>query len=59
MRNISGYLGARSCKKCHLTDSRIVEIAAILMQHNKIHHLPSLDLFIKDMVAKAAEETRE
>ena len=26
-------------QKCHLTNSPIVEIAARVMQHNKIHHL--------------------
>lgn len=46
-------------RKCHLTSSPIVERAARLMQRNKIHHLPSLSLFIEDMAAKALEDTKQ
>jgi hypothetical protein len=51
--------GLEAVRKCNSTDSPIVERAARVMKHNKIHHLPSLNLFIEDMGAKAAEETRE
>jgi hypothetical protein len=46
-------------RKCHLTNSPIVERAARLMQRNRIHHLPSLNLFIEDMAAKALEDTKQ
>jgi len=44
--------GLEAVRKCHLTNSPIVERAARLMQCNKIHYLPSLNLLIEDTAAK-------
>jgi hypothetical protein len=46
-------------RKFHLTNSPIVERAARLMQRNRIHYLPSLNLFIEDIAAKALEDTKQ
>jgi hypothetical protein len=44
--------GMEAVRKYHLANSSIVEWAARLMQHDQIHHLPSLNLLIEDMAAK-------
>ena len=44
--------GMEAVRKCHLTNSPIVEKAARLMQHQRIHYLPALNHFIEDMAAK-------
>ncbi len=46
-------------RKCHLTNSPIVERAARFMQRNRIHHLPSLNLFIEDIAAKVLVDTKQ
>jgi len=46
-------------RKCHLTKSPIVERAARLMQRQKIHYLPSLNLLIEDMAAKLLQDTEQ
>jgi hypothetical protein len=51
--------GLEAVRTCHLTHSPIVERAARLMQHNKIHHLPSLNLLIEDMAAKFLKDTEQ
>ena len=51
--------GMEAVRKCHLTNSPIVERAARFMQRNKIHHLPSLNLLIGDMAAKLLEDTEQ
>jgi hypothetical protein len=51
--------GLEAIRTYHLTHSPIVERAARLMQRNRIHHLPSLNLLIEDMAAKALEDTKQ
>ena len=51
--------GMEAVRKCHLTNSPIVEMAARFMQRNKIHHLPSLNLLIEDTAAKVLEDTKQ
>jgi len=51
--------GLEAVRSCHLINSPIVERAARLMQHNKIHHLPSLNLLIEDMAAKLLQGTEQ
>ncbi len=51
--------GMEAVRTYHLTHSPIVERAARLMQHNKIHHLPSLNLLIEDMAAKFLKDTEQ
>ena len=51
--------GLEAVRSCHLINSPIVERAARLMQHNKIHHLPSLNLLIEDMAAKLLQDTEQ
>jgi hypothetical protein len=51
--------GLEAVRSCHLINSPIVERAARLMQHNKIHHLPSLNLLIEDMAAKFLKDTEQ
>ena len=51
--------GLEAVRKCHLTNSPIVERAARLMQRNRIHHLQSLNLLIEDMAAKVLEDTKQ
>jgi hypothetical protein len=51
--------GLEAVRKCHLTHSPIVERAARLMQCNKIHHLPSLNLLIEDTAAKLLQDTEQ
>jgi hypothetical protein len=51
--------GLEAVRRCHLINSPIVERAARLMQCNKIHHLPSLNLLIEDTAAKALEDTKQ
>ena len=46
--------GLEAVRKCHLTNSPIVERAARFMQRNKILHLPSLNLLIEDTAAKVS-----
>ena len=43
--------GLEAVKSCHLINSPIVERAARLMQHQKIHYLPALNQLIGDMAA--------
>lgn len=50
--------GLESVRKCHLTNSPIVEKAARFMQRNRIHHLPSLNLLIEDMADKVLEDAK-
>jgi hypothetical protein len=47
--------GLEAVRRCHLTNSPVVERAARLMQRNKILHLPSLNHFIEGMAAKVLE----
>jgi len=51
--------GLEAVRRCHLINSPIVERAARLMQHNKIHHLPSLNLLIEDLAAKFLKDTEQ
>ena len=51
--------GLEAVRKCHLTHSPIVERAARLMQCNKIHHLPSLNLLIENTAAKLLQDTEQ
>ena len=51
--------GMEAVRKCHLTNSPIVEKAARLMQRNQIHHLPSLNLLIENMAAKVLENVAQ
>ncbi len=50
--------GLEAVRKCHLTNSPIVEKAARFMQRKKIHHLPSLNLLIEDMADKVLEDAK-
>jgi hypothetical protein len=50
--------GLEAVRRCHLTNTPIVERAARLMQRNQIHHLPSLNLFIEDMATKASQDMK-
>ena len=47
--------GLEAVRRCHLTNSPIVERAARLMQREKIHYLPSLNHLIEDMAARVPE----
>jgi hypothetical protein len=51
--------GLEAVKSYHLGNSRIVERAARLMQLKKIHYLPSLNLLIEVMAAKALEDIKQ
>lgn len=51
--------GMEAVRRCHLGNSPIVERAARLMQLKKIHYLPSLNLLIEDMAAKALEDINQ
>ena len=51
--------GMEAVRKCHLTNSPIVERAARLMQRKKIHYLPALNHFIEDMAAKVLENVEQ
>jgi len=51
--------GLEAVRRCHLTNSPIIERAARLMQRQRIHYLPSLNHFIEDMAAKASENTQQ
>jgi hypothetical protein len=51
--------GLEAVRSCHLINSPIVERTARLMQHNKIHHLPSLNLLIEDLAAKFLKDTEQ
>jgi hypothetical protein len=42
-----------------LINSPIVEKAARLMQHQRIHYLPALNHFIEDMAAKVLENVAQ
>lgn len=48
--------GLEAVRSCHLINSPIVERAARLMQHQKIHYLPALNHLIEDMAAKALKD---
>jgi ribosomal protein L31E len=43
--------GLEYVRKSKLAESPIVELAARLMQENKIRHLPSLNQFIEDLAS--------
>ena len=45
--------GLQAIRSCHLTHSPIVEKAARLMYHRRIHDLPALNHFIEDAAVKA------
>jgi recombinational DNA repair ATPase RecF len=51
--------GMEAVRKCHLINSPIVERAARLMQHQRIHYLPALNHFIEDMAAKVLKDTEQ
>jgi hypothetical protein len=51
--------GLEAVRSCHLINSPIVERAARLMQHNKIHHLPSLNILIENTAAKFLKDTEQ
>jgi hypothetical protein len=51
--------GLEAVRKCHLTNSPIVERAARLMQRKQIHYLPSLNHLIEDAAAKVLEDTEQ
>ena len=51
--------GMEAVRKCHLTNSPIVERAARLMQRNRIHYLPALNHFIEDVAAKVLENVAQ
>jgi hypothetical protein len=52
--------GMEAVRKCHLTNSPIVERAARLMQRNRIHYLPALNhLIIEDVAAKVLENVAQ
>ena len=51
--------GMEAVRKCHLVNSPIVEKAARLMQHQRIHYLPALNHFIEDMAAKVLENVAQ
>jgi hypothetical protein len=43
--------GLEAVKSCHLINSPIVEKAARLMQHQRIHYLPALNQLVEDLAA--------
>ena len=51
--------GLEAVRKCHLTHSPIIERAARLMQHQRIHYLPALNHLIEDMAAKVLENIQQ
>jgi len=51
--------GLEAVRRCHLTNSPVVERAARLMQRNKILHLPSLNHFIEGMATKVLENIEQ
>ena len=51
--------GLEAVRRCHLINSSIVEKAARLMQHNRIHNLPALNHFIEDIAAKGLNYTEQ
>ena len=51
--------GLEAVRRCHLINTPIVERAARLMQRKQIHHLPSLNIFIEDMAARALQDTKQ
>jgi len=51
--------GLEAVRSCHLINSPIVERAARLMQHQRIHYLPALNHFIEDMAAKVLKDTEQ
>jgi hypothetical protein len=51
--------GMEAVRKCHLTNSPIVERAARLMQRNRIHYLPALNHLIEDVAAKVLENVAQ
>jgi hypothetical protein len=51
--------GLEAVRRCHLTNSPIIERAARLMQTKRIHYLPSLNNLIENMAARASENTRQ
>jgi hypothetical protein len=50
--------GLEAVRRCHLTNTPIVERAARLMQRKQIHHLPSLNIFIEDMAVRALQDMK-
>jgi len=51
--------GLEAVKSCHLINSPIVERAARLMQHQKIHYLPALNQLIGDMAAGVLKDKEQ
>jgi len=49
--------GLEAVRRCHLTDSPIVEKAARFMQRNRIHHLPSLNRLIEDVASGVRQDS--
>ena len=50
--------GLEAVRRCHLTNTPIVERTARLMQRKQIHHLPSLNIFIEDMAVRALQDMK-
>jgi len=51
--------GLEAVKSCHLSNNPIVEKAARLMQHHRIHYLPALNQLIEDMAANVSGSTEQ
>jgi hypothetical protein len=51
--------GLEAVRKCHLTHSPIIERAARLMQHQRIHYLPALNHLIEDTATKVLQDTEQ
>jgi hypothetical protein len=51
--------GLEAVKSCHLLNSPIVERAARLMQHQRIHYLPALNQLIGDMAAGVLKDKEQ
>jgi hypothetical protein len=51
--------GLEAVKSCHLINSPIVERAARLMQHQRIHYLPALNQLIGDMAAGVLKDKEQ
>jgi len=49
--------GLEAVRSCHLTDSQIIERAAMLMQRQRIHDLPALNHLIEDAATKALKNS--
>jgi len=51
--------GLEAVKSCHLINSPIVERAARLMQHQRIHYLPALNQLIGDLAAGVLKDKEQ